>query len=125
MQAQAMQADLEGSIGQKGNEYQLEFPISSQITLNQLKQGSNTLEKLILELPKTLTIKNGRMLLSRDQGSEIRLSSLKLEDIHIPRAQLDKISLTTFGADRTSDLCKFGMRLTAPLVKNRRYALQT
>ena len=57
------------------------------------------------------------MLLSRDQGSEIRLSSLKLEDIHIPRAQLDKISLTTFGADRTSDLCKFGMRLTAPLVK--------
>jgi len=117
MQAQAMQADLEGSIGQKGDEYRLEFPTSSQISLNQLKQGPNTLEKLIFELPKILTIKNGEMLLSHDRGGQIQLSSLILEDIHIPRAQLDKITLKPFEADRTAGLCEFGLQLTAPLVK--------
>ncbi len=117
MQAQAMQADLEGSIGQKGNEYRLEFLTSSHISLNNLKQGQNTLGKLVFELPKLLTINNGEMLLSNNQGGEIRLSNLTLEDIHIPGAQLDKIALTTFVSDKTSDLCKFGAQLTAPLIK--------
>ncbi len=117
MQAQSMQAKLEGSIGQKGNEYRLEFPTSSHISLNNLKQGPNTLGKLVFKLPNVLTIKNGEMLLSNDQGGQIRLSSLTLEDIHIPSAQLDKITLTTFAPDKASGLCKFGVQLTAPIVK--------
>ncbi|MCP4010040.1 MAG: hypothetical protein GY726_11070, partial [Proteobacteria bacterium] len=117
MQAHAMQAELEGSIRQKGNEYRLEFLTSSHISLNNLKQGPNTLGKLVFELPNLLAIKNGEMLLSNDQGGQIQLSSLTLEDIHIPGAQLDKITLTTFASDKISDLCEFGAQLTAPLVK--------
>jgi len=115
-QVQKIQADLQGFVRQQDNGYQLAFEPASQINVNAFVQDGNTLGQLHLGLPRSLAIAQNSIDITDEQGALITLSELKLGDIDIAQARMDKLSFSGDRVDDSSNSCLFNMRLTAPLI---------
>lgn len=115
----AMTANIKGNFNAQSDGFRLEFSKSSWLMMQALKQGDNKVEKLLLQLPGSLEIVNGSILLSDEQDADITLSKIKLKNFNVPEARFNKISFTEFSSDKSSDRCMFKMQLTLPYIKKK------
>jgi hypothetical protein len=117
-QMEGVSINLQASIEDIEDGYRLEFEESSSVLVKSLHQESNGFEKLSLQLPHTLDIVSGSLVIPDNNGASITLKDVLLDDISIPEMQFRDIVLAGDQGNKELDPCTFKMQLTAPVVKS-------
>jgi len=109
--------NLQGSIGGKDNGHSIAFEDSSSLLIQSLQQESSGFERLRLQLPHSLDIEAGKLLIPGNSGASITLNNVLLDDINIPEMQFRDIVLAGNQVDKGHVSCSFKSQLLAPVVK--------
>jgi len=115
-QLKGISINLQGSIEDKDDRYSLEFEDSSSLLVQSLQQEGSGFEKLSLQLPHSLDIVAGSLVMPGNNGASITLKDVLLDDISIPEMQFRDIVVTGDQVNKEKSPCAFKMQLTAPIV---------
>jgi hypothetical protein len=117
-QVKGISVNLHGSIEDIEDGYRLEFEDSSSVLVQSMQQESTGFEQLSLQLPRSLDIVAGSLVVPVNNGASITLNDVLLDDISIPEMQFRDIVLAGDQGNKELAPCTFKMQLTAPVVKS-------
>jgi len=112
--AKAVTVEIQAVLTEKDDGFILQFAPASRTEISGLQQENNSVEKTIFKFPNTLDFVAGRPRLNEENGAEITIRNVVLDNIRIPDMQLKEIALTTGPVNGSPDNCSFNLKLIAP-----------
>ncbi|GBE46334.1 hypothetical protein BMS3Bbin11_01434 [bacterium BMS3Bbin11] len=109
--------DLQAVLTGKNDGFRMQFAPSSMVEMDGLQQENNRIEKAIFKFPQTLVFVKGRPLINGENGAEITLKNVVLDNIRIPDTQIKEIALATGSVNGSPDNCSFNMKLIVPALQ--------
>lgn len=108
---------MQGSLHDIDNGFRLNFAESSLVAADTRSQLTNRIEKLVVELPQVIEIVDQGVHISSENGARITLDHVILDNITVPKMEVNNISLLTRSQSNSPASCAYGMQLKMPVAE--------
>ncbi len=115
--AEVASLDLQAIATENDSGFNVQFTPSSVVKIEGLQHEKSSIEKMMIKLPRTLDLVEGSLQLNKENGAELMLGNIVLDNIRIPNMQIKDVFLTGGPEKGNPGKCRFNLKLIAPDVQ--------